>query len=121
MVNKYFHSKKSPSFRVKFMFKVGWTPERNDYIKSCLIILSLDRRFRIYKQSGRMWIIAIDLSEILFKYLQSKPTEKTVIASSNCSKQQAKVQNLRNKSYSLATNCWTWTSSSGRKSVFFFF
>ena len=68
----------------------------------------MDRRFKIFEKSGRKWNVITDISQILFQYLSSRPTEKLHTKSPTCSKEEASLRNARSKCYSLATSCWSW-------------
>ena len=77
------------------------------------MILTVDRRFKIYNRHRRKWSVVQDLSQTLYQHLKSRPTDRLVSASSTVSASEAMVRNLVTKCYSLATNCWTWSGDSG--------
>merc|ERR1719450_1341871 len=93
--------------------KVGWTPHSISQDKCCLMILTVDRRFKIYQQVGRKWLTKIDISQKLFQYLSSKPAKKLFTRTNNLTEQEAIVKNVENKLYSLATSCWCWARGPG--------
>ena len=88
--------------------QIGWTPLSLSGQFSHLVILTVDRRFKIFEKSGRKWNVIMDISQILFQYLSSRPAEKLHTKSATCSKEEANLRNARSKCYSLATSCWAW-------------
>ena len=88
--------------------QIGWTPLSISGQYSHLMILTVDRRFKILEKSGRKWNVITDISQILYQYLSSRPTEKLHTKSATCSREEATLRNARSKCYSLATNCWSW-------------
>ena len=90
--------------------QIGWTPLSISGQYSHLMILTVDRRFKILEKSGRKWNVITDISQILYQYLSSRPTEKLHTKSPTCSREEASLRNARSKCYSLATNCWSWGS-----------
>ena len=87
--------------------RVGWAPASQPGDKSCLMVLSVDRRLRILRQRGRRWETVVDISRVLCDHLKSPS-----LAARPPSESVETVRSVQSRSYRQATSCWCWAGVS---------